>query len=279
MADSDVDLRGAAVPPRRVLYGYRRGWEGRWEQADARGDMEVFRALLSPEEAAAPGGVEGSVYDLRKLFALAAGCNPNLIEVLFCRDADLRLCTPVGARLRAAAPLFLSQRARHSFGGYAKAQLQRIRTHRRWLLDPPPGPPPKGAPDFERRLQEWKQLLHWRASRNPARAELEARSGYDTKHGAHLVRLLRMGREILVEGRAHVWRGEGGAGDREELRAIRGGAWPYDQLVAWAEEADAELDRVLVEGRAVVPPLPDEEALDALCAELVEAALAAGEGA
>ena len=57
---------------------------------------------------------------------------------------------------------------------------------------------------------------------------LEAAHGYDTKHGAHLVRLLRMGREIVETGSVHVWRGDR---DADELLAIRAGAWSYDRLM------------------------------------------------
>ena len=55
--------------------------------------------------------------------------------------------------------------------------------------------------DRERRyrgaLREWQQYQEWTRSRNPARAELERRHGYDTKHAMHLIRLLRMAVEIL----------------------------------------------------------------------------------
>ena len=357
---SDVDLRGAAVPPARVLLGFRH----RWEQADQPGEMVPFADLLSGEEAAAGAahGLEGTVYELRKVMALAADCNPNLLELLACRDQEVRLCTPLGERLRAALPLFLSQKARHTFGGYARSQLARIQTHRRWLLDPPRAAPTRAAFDLpersllpkdqlaaaqaavRKRMDEWEldfgdlpkseviriqdrvagtlaeiglaagdptlvdgdtwrpaaravglddnlievmdrerryraaqrgweQYQGWLASRNAARAALEAAHGYDTKHGAHLVRLLRMAREILEHGRVQVWRGDV---DGDELRAIRAGAWPYDALLDWAQQADAALDLVLAQGRAAVPVKPDLAALDALAAGLVAEGLAAG---
>jgi len=45
---------------------------------------------------------------------------------------------------------------------------------------------------------------------------LEAKFGFDTKHAMHLIRLLRMAREILETGVVHVKRP-----DAEELSAIR----------------------------------------------------------
>ena len=65
---------------------------------------------------------------------------------------------------------------------------------------------------------EWQRYRGWLKNRNPARAKLEAQFGYDTKHGAHLVRLLRMGMEIAETGKVHVWRGDR---DADELAAIR----------------------------------------------------------
>jgi uncharacterized protein len=45
--------------------------------------------------------------------------------------------------------------------------------------------------DIERqyttRLREWQQYQEWKKTRNPARAALEEKFGYDTKHALHLV--------------------------------------------------------------------------------------------
>lgn len=125
--------------------------------------------------------------------------------------------------------------------------------------------------DRERRYtsaqREWEQLQHWKATRNAKRAELEAKHGYDVKHAMHLVRLLRMCREILSTGEVIVKRP-----DREELLAIRNGAWSYEQLVGWAEEEDRALDALYL--ASTLPHAPDRAALDRLCVELVEASLA-----
>ena len=117
--------------------------------------------------------------------------------------------------------------------------------------------------------RQWKQYENWKRQRNPARAELEKKHGYDTKHGAHLVRLLRMGKEILTTGKVNVWRG---GIDAEELLAIRGGSWPYEKLVEWAEQQDQELTTMYKAQDYVVPHNPDWSALDVLCEELLEAA-------
>ncbi len=116
---------------------------------------------------------------------------------------------------------------------------------------------------YKARKTEWDQYQTWLKARNPARAELEAKWGYDTKHGYHLVRLMRMCREILTTGQLLVKRP-----DREELLAIRNGAWSIDQLIEWAEQQDVEMEDVS-KGSAL-PRSADKAALDRLCISLVE---------
>jgi predicted nucleotidyltransferase len=120
---------------------------------------------------------------------------------------------------------------------------------------------------YRTRSQDWAQYNEWKLKRNPARAALEAKYGFDAKHASHLVRLMRMCREILETGEVRVRRP-----DREEILGIRNGAWSYDQLIAWAEQEDKALDEAA--RTSPLPRGPDRDALDALCIELVEAALA-----
>lgn len=389
---SDVDVKGVGIAPARYYHGFLRQWEQAegtnmqvfldWDAEYAEiapGNLQaaerhpIFRPLVPDliRRHAVPGRfteeeveairaqkLEGTVYDIRKFVALAADCNPNILDVLFCRDEEVRLCTPLGRRLREARELFLSAKAKHTFSGYAAAQLKRIKGHRKWLLDPPTHQPSRaefglpentlipadqlaavraaiqkrtdqweldlsGLPDaeiihlqgrvsevlteiavnlgfestdearwlaaardigldanliyvlqkereYEAAARHFKQFKEWERGRNADRAVLEAAHGYDTKHAAHLVRLLKMGREILTTGKVNVWRG---GIDAEELLAIRAGAWSYDQLVGWAENEDAALGELYRTRRYVVPKEPDRNAIDVLCVELVEEAL------
>ena len=318
-------------------------------------------SLFTPEEREAIRAqkLEGTVFNLVKFIGLATEANPNIWDVLFCRDEEVRLITPIGRKLRENRHLFLSGRARFSFAGYAHAQLKRIRGHREYLLHPPDHKPSRaefslpentlipadhlmavqaavqkkidqwdfnftgmadadiirvenqvrehltdiyvalgyssledakwmaaartiGLDDnlifvmqkereYEAASRRWKQYQDWRSNRNEARAALEAEHMFDTKHGAHLVRLLKMCREILTLGEVNVWRG---GRDADDLLAIRNGEWTYEQVVAWAEKEDAELDTLYRSKEYVVPKEPDRNAIDALCVELVEEALA-----
>jgi len=144
LPDSDVDVKGVAVPPLWRYLG-----PSTFEQVE---DPSPFRGHLSPEEQVASQStkLEGSIYELRKFMGLAVQSNPNIWEVLFCREKDLRWCTETGAELRAGRNLFLSRRARWSFGGYAHAQLSRMKGHRQWHTRPPRrhanGAPPGSRP-------------------------------------------------------------------------------------------------------------------------------------
>jgi uncharacterized protein len=279
---SDVDVKGVLIgPPAWYL-----GWRGGPEQVD-----------LSPDHVR---------YEIRKFFRLAADANPTVLEMLWTRPEDHRVVSPAGARLLEAREQFLSRRVAERFGRYALAQLKRIRTHRTWLLSPPSGAPTRsgfGLPDHtlipadqlaaaeallgaaadpgsaadvspqfievlhrEKRYTsaqlQWRQYQDWLRNRNPARSDLEARFGYDTKHGMHLVRLQRMAREILETGTVEVFRP-----DRDELLAIRDGAWSFDELEARTAVLAADIETASRASR--LPERPDDVALDRLCSDLV----------
>lgn len=343
MPASDVDLKGICVPTAE----YRKGFLHRFEQADKASHMMIFYDCLTPlEQGKADGGeLEGTVYGIRKFFQLAADANPNILDLLYCRDEEVRLITPIGAKLRENAQLFLSKKARWTFGGYAVAQLKRINSHRKWILSPPSHNPTRAEYDLpERELipkeqllaaeasirkkidswevdfgimdeasklyvqnqisqnlaeleitadekfaaagrsigydenlihllqrereykvasMQWKQYLHWKKTRNPERAALERKHLFDAKHGSHLVRLLRMCREILETGTVNVWRE-----DAAELLSIRNGDWSYDRLIEFAEKESAAMNELYK--KSTLPNSPDRDALDKLCIELVE---------
>ncbi len=325
---SDLDLRGTCVAPRACYLGPGPPFE----QAERRGDPDLV------------------VFELRKLVRLAAEANPNVLEQLFVEEEDRLLVHPLGQRLLDARQLFLSRRVKLTLAGYARSQLQRIRGHHRWLVDPPPGPPSRaehGLPertlipadqldaaraaiqkkldswsfkgleqvepalrimlvegsaavlaemglsadeqwraaarsvgcsesfvellDRERRYaarqREWADYQRWQRERNPARAALEARHGYDTKHAAHLVRLLTTCREVLATGVLRVRRHDAAA-----LLAIRDGAWAYEDLLDWAEREDRAMDELC--RTSPLPDAPDRAAIERLCVELVAEGLA-----
>ncbi len=320
--DSDVDMRGICVPPRR----YRDGILEKFEQCEGPWDDDL----------------DASIYGIQKFAKLAAECNPNVIELLF-GDPEDALINAHGALLVENRDLFLSQKARDRFRGYAMAQLKRIRTHRGYVLNPLVAPPDRadfgleaqpvidteqrkaafasirkkidsweidfGELDaaakirvfeqikeslgeryhgssrefytagnslgfetnfleeldkerrFKQAVKKWKQYQDWKKNRNPARAAMEARFGYDGKHALHLVRLMTMCREILT-GQGVIVRRP----DAEFLKGLLRGEWSYEQLLEWADQQDKELLTL----KSPLPKKPNFKRIDELVQGIIQ---------
>jgi predicted nucleotidyltransferase len=272
---SDIDRRGVCVPPRNVVMGFAHRFEQQqFEQEDT------------------------IVYGLTKFMQLASTCNPNIIELLFAPADCVDIWHPTWERLFQHRHKFLSALAADTFTGYACGQLKKIESHRGWLLNPPKHKPTREefglaetssgvrelarginieeiSPEalsiigqekaYKAALTRWNQYEKWKQERNPARAALEADYGYDTKHASHLVRLLRMGHEILTTGNLTVRRP-----DAHELRAIRQGVWTYQALMDYVMPLLKQLDTIYAEQTYVVQARPDVEFLSNLCVELHE---------
>ncbi len=252
--DSDEDTRGVCIPPAEYLLG-----------------LQTFEQHEDETQ-------NHTVFALAKFVRLALDANPNIIETLYTDPQHVLFINRYGERLVAARDRFLSRRVGERFSGYAIDQLQRMARHHRWLVDPPdhaPAPEEFGARDvggryrwphsdaeraYRAAARHWANYRAWLANRNPVRAELEARYGYDTKHATHLLRLLRMGEEILREGVVRVLRP-----DAEWLLAVRNGALTYDAVLALAAEHQARLAAVIASS-----PLPAEPAVTAADALLIE---------
>ena len=111
------------------------------------------------------------------------------------------------------------------------------------------------------RLVRCSDYIHHR-QRNPVRPELERRYGYDTKHAMHLVRLMRMGLEVLQHGELRVRRS-----DAEELRAIRDGALSFDALLETAAALEERMRQAVNE--SALPLDVDHAEVDRLAIELM----------
>jgi predicted nucleotidyltransferase len=258
-SESDLDVRGVCIPPRRYLLGLSDFQQ--WEHQDQSGDTVI--------------------YALTKFVRLALACNPNIIELLYTEPPYVLYINDYGQRLVEQRHLFLSRRARHTFAGYAISQLRRLERHHRWLVNPPDHKPAQEEfggwltgghfkfPDhesyraYQAALKHWSQYQAWRKNRNPARAELERKYGYDTKHAMHLLRLLKMGAEILETGQVHVFRP-----DREWLEAVRNGLLTYEELLEVVTSYETLLGKLY--DRSSLPDEPDFEVAEALVVELQE---------
>jgi len=129
--DSDVDLRGVIIPPKKVTHG----WAYQFDQTQAwpyqlTQQGKLFRPLP-------PGDKDCVRFSLAKLFKEASRCGPSFIELLFTPPSKWVYTDPAIFPVLEQRRSFLSLRAYHSFSGYAHAQYKRIRRHRQWLLNPP----------------------------------------------------------------------------------------------------------------------------------------------
>lgn len=255
---SDIDIKGICIPPKEYYFGL-----STFEQQELSKDHIV--------------------YALKKFVNMAKDCNPNIIEMLYVDDKFIRKIDKYGQMLRDNRHLFLSTKARHTFSGYAFAQLKRIMNHRKWIMFKEERPKEEdffrdktrqtsnGVVDYQKflehdydaALKKYNQYLSWKKNRNPERAVLEEKYGYDCKHGMHLIRLLRMGVEILTEGKVNVLRT-----DREELLDIRNGKWEYDKLVDYAEKLQDDV--ALIYDKSDLQKTPDYNKINKLLQDMTE---------
>jgi len=112
-------------------------------------------------------------------------------------------------------------------------------------------------------MKEYNQYQEWKRNRNPARAEMERKSGYDLKFAMHLVRLFRQGKEILENGVMNVDRKKI---DADELKAILNGAWSFDQVEEYAEKMDKEFEELYK--KSTLPRSPNLNKIRDLCIDV-----------
>ncbi len=114
-ADSDIDIGGVCVPPRDYLYGLYA-----FEQ------YETDKYTQYPDYNKKQQPADTVIFGLHKFVKLALACNPNIIETLYSDAAHIICCNRLGRILLDQRHLFLTKKARHTFGGYALAQLKRL---------------------------------------------------------------------------------------------------------------------------------------------------------
>jgi predicted nucleotidyltransferase len=234
---SDYDVKGICLPPLEHYCGLRRD-KHMFQQVDRHNPIDLV------------------IYELQKFLKLAANCNPTIIEILFTDHAHHLHLTSVGDELLRHRDLFISKRAKSSFGAYAKDQFDKIKRHRSWLTSPPK----------ESDSPEWVAYQNHLKTRNQKRLELEKRFGYDTKHAFHLVRLLRMALEITRDGVVLVTRPDAG-----ELLRIKDGAWSFEELTEWVDRQYALIDAAF--RTSAVPEVCNIEAIERLCVDITRQTL------
>ena len=340
---SDEDIGGVCLPTKRIIYGL-----DKFEQDD----KNWFDASGEP--------VDKSIYNIVKAFQMFSENNPNMLDFLYAPPRTIKYMSPIWERVMAIRDEFLCVKAKWTYQGYAISQLNRIKTHRSYLLNPPKHKPERSAfglgensifpetqtetiaklsstyvasddqnsfynemtglfdsegalifkkhipseyyslaiVDFKKRqkeflrmissvsqhfltdeykdmeqkelayiaaLKDWDAYQQWAKHRNSKRAEMEAKSGYDLKHAMHLIRLLRMGIEILDGKGVNVDR----TGiDRDHLMDIRNGAFTFDQILEEANTLNAKADELYK--TCSLPKSPNQEKIDTVLMSILD---------
>lgn len=171
-------------------------------------------------------------YEVRKFIYLLIKSNPNVLIMLWLPDKYYIYSTSPGWTLVLNKEIFISKQIYHSFTGYAHGQLHRMTN---WKFEGYMGEKRKG---------------------------LVEKFGFDTKNASHLIRLLRMGIEFLVEGKLNVERE-----DATELIDIKMGKWSLDKV---RHEADILFDRAQEAYiKSPLPNEPDKERAEKLCMNII----------
>lgn len=176
------------------------------------------------------------VYEAKKFISLLEKGNPNVLMMLWLEPNYYIKVTGAGQTLIDYRDFFACKHVYHSFCGYARGQLHRMTHHA------------------------------FQGHMGAKRKELVERYGYDTKNSSHLIRLLRMGYEFLIDGELHVLRE-----DATQLLEIKRGEWTLEQVQA---EADKWFDKVEdAYLNSTLPDRPDRDAVNRLAVSVIGQAL------
>lgn len=77
------------------------------------------------------------LYELNRFTKLALDNNPNILDLLCHNTKNSIYLNEIGKELLDNKDLFLSQKLRHTFSGYALSQLKRIKSHNKWIEEFP----------------------------------------------------------------------------------------------------------------------------------------------
>ncbi len=96
---SDVDIRGVFMDSKEAILG-----------------LDTFDIYTDST-------TDTCLYSVSKFIKLVSECNPNIIEMLFCKPEHYFYVSEEGRLLLENRYFFLTKRAYYTFGGYAYAQL------------------------------------------------------------------------------------------------------------------------------------------------------------
>lgn len=213
--------------------------------------VEYILGLQRKDHTVITGEKDETTFTLRFFAKLALENNPNILELIYVKQADASWwSTDWGEFVTVAREYIPSQLVSKTFGGYAVSQLKRIEGHYRWLnSDAPKNPRPEDygrvvtftgekwtdyqlKQEYDADKKRYDQYQTWIKNRNPVRSELEKKYGYDSKHAMHLVRLITEAQHLLTAGYL-----EFPLPNSEWLREVRNGYFSYSDLIKYADDS------------------------------------------
>lgn len=216
---SDVDVYGICMPPKDVVFPHLAGEIIGFGKPKERFDQWQQHHVTMPDGRTTI--YDFQVFSIVRQFQLCMECNPNMIDSLFTPRRCVMHSTQVGETIRENRKLFLHKGAWHKFRGYAYSQMHKIR----------------GKVNAS----------------NPEREANIAKHGYDVKFAYHVVRLLDEVEQIMVEQDLDLER------NREQLKSIRRGEWPLEQIERHFEAKERALENTYA--TSALRHSPDEAAI------------------
>lgn len=119
--------------------------------------------------------------------------------------------------------------------------------------------------EYEAKKRHWKQYQTWLKERNPKRAILEKKYGFDCKFAYHIYRLGATCEQALRTGKLVVKQ------DPEVLMAIRNGEWKYEELLEWTAKNNKTCDELYE--NSVLPHSVNSKKINNLAISIVRESL------
>lgn len=129
---SDLDFKGITIAPKRFYITLVE-----FEQKDKGWADDCPPDTKFPEL----NDSDSQVYELRRYLKLIQSQNPNILEMLWQEPEDYIFITPLGQILVDSRHRLITKKISGTFIQYARAQIKKMHSHRKWLLDPPPRKP------------------------------------------------------------------------------------------------------------------------------------------
>jgi uncharacterized protein len=275
-------------------------------------DLKLFLGMSQFEQQEKGWQVEDSkidkvIYHLPKFMKLLLASNPTALEMLFCDESDIISITDAGHKLRENRHLFITKKVKHTYTGFCHGQMQRLKSHKRWLDNPVEKPELNSAKHIKqipvgplgthisqsgfikniiREEQGWHTLEVEVLDKGSYEATKRDYDNYCNWLETRNPERLKLEMEYGYDGKfaLHTVRllrtcyellTEGKLlvrrPDAEELISIRRGAWTYDYLIKYVDEMLLKIEEA--EKTSSLPWGVDTNKIEALQIEMVHSAL------